>query len=158
MADLTADPVLSAIATANSKLSELPVKDGQLIFVQDKSTIALDFGGKRVLYKQIEEISTEASRVSMLAPVNGHYYFVVETGVMWTYRDGWVQITSTPSEIKDYADSIADSAASDATSKANTALEDAKAYADEIGKHVTGSIDDDGTFVITFNDQLWPAK
>ena len=52
MADLTADPVLSAIATANSKLSELPVKDGQLIFVQDKSTIALDFGGKRVLYKR----------------------------------------------------------------------------------------------------------
>ena len=29
---------------------------------------------------------------------------------------------------------------------------------DEIGKHVTGSIDDDGTFVITFNDQLWTAE
>ena len=29
---------------------------------------------------------------------------------------------------------------------------------DEIGKHVTGSIDDNGTFVITFNDQLWTAE
>ena len=139
MADLTATPVLSAIATANSKLSELPVKDGQLIFVQDKNTIALDFGGKRVLYKQIEEISTEASRVSMLAPVNGHYYFVVETGVMWTYRDGWVQITSTPSEIKGYADN---------------ASADAKKYADEIGKRVEGSIDDNGNVVLTFDYDL----
>lgn len=36
-------------------------------------------------------------------------------------------------------------------------FEDAKTYAYEIGKHVTGSIDD-GTFVITFNDQLWKAE
>ena len=158
MADLTANPVLSAIATSNSRLSELPVKDGQLIFVQDKSTIAFDYGGKRVLYRQIEEISTESARTSMLAPVNGHYYFVVDTGVMWTYRNGWVQITSAPNEIKDYADSIADSASADATSKANAALDEAKVYADEIGKRVTCRVDDDGKFIITFNNQWWTAE
>ena len=139
MADLTENPVLSAIATSNSRLSELPVKDGQLIFVQDKSMIAFDYGGKRVLYRQIEEISTESARTSMLAPVNGHYYFVVETGVMWTYRNGWVQITSTPSEIKDYADN---------------ASADAKKYADKIGKRVEGSIDDNGNVVLTFDYDL----
>ena len=101
--------------------------------------IAFDYGGKRVLYRQIEEISTESARTSMLAPVNGHYYFVVETGVMWTYRNGWVQITSTPSEIKDYADNAA---------------ADAKQYADEIGKRVEGSIDDNGNVVLTFDYDL----
>lgn len=147
MADSTTAPVLSVIVTANSKLSDLSVKDGQLIFVQDKNTIALDFGGKRTLYKQIEELATEAARTSILAPVTGHYYFIVETGVLWTYQDGWVQITETPNDIKDYADSVS-----------NRALEDAKAYADEIGKYVTSSIDDDGNIVLTFGDQLWTAE
>lgn len=147
MADLTKAPVLSAIATVNSKLPDLSVKDGQMIFVQDKNTIALDFGGERRLYKQIDELATESVRTSMLAPVTGRYYFVIETSSLWTYRDGWVQITSTPEDIKGYA-----------TSKANTALEDAKAYADEIGKRVTGSIDDNGDLVITFGDQFWTAE
>lgn len=143
MADSTAKTVLSVVATSNSKLSELSVKDGQLIFVQDKNTIAFDFGGRRRLYKQIEEISTEAARLSILAPVTGCYYFVVETSVLWTYHDGWVQITTTPSSVKDQSDS---------------ALEDAKAYADEIGKRATGSIDEDGNIVITFGEQLWSGQ
>lgn len=147
MADSTTDAVLSAIATVNSKLSDLEVKDGQLIFIQDKNTIALDFGGKRRLYKQIEEISTEDSRTSMLAPITGHYYFVVETGVLWTYQDKWVQITTTPKDISDYADSAA-----------NNASADAKAYADEIGKRVIGSIDDDGSLVITFSGQMFTTE
>ena len=147
MADSTSSPVLSAIATVNSKLSDLEVKDGQLIFVQDKNTIALDFGGKRRLYKQIEELSTEDARLSLLAPVIGRYYYVVVTGAMWTYQNDWVQITTTPSDIKNYTDSVA-----------STAVSDAHAYADEIGKRVTGSIDDDGTVVLTFGDQVFTAE
>ena len=147
MADSASSSVLSTIATVNSKLSDLEVKDGQLIFVQDKNTIALDFGGKRRFYKQIEELSTEDSRASLLAPVTGQYYFVVETGVMWTYQNGWVQITTTPSDVKNYADSVASAAASDA-----------QAYADKIGKRVTGSIGDDGTVVLTFGDQVFTAE
>lgn len=140
MADSTEKTVLSAIATSNSKLSELSVKNGQLIFIQDKNTIAFDFGGRRRLYKQIEEVSTDADRLSILAPVTGCYYFVVETSVLWTYHNGWVQITTTPKDIKAYSDN---------------ALEDAKAYADEIGKRATGSVDEDGNIVITFGEQLW---
>ena len=147
MADSATSPVLSAIATVNSKLYGLEVKDGQLIFVQDKNTIALDFGGKRRFYKQIDELSTEDSRASLLAPVTGQYYFVVETGVMWTYQNGWVQITTTPSDVKNYADSVASTAASDA-----------QAYADEIGKRVTGSIDDDGTVILTFGGQMFTTE
>lgn len=140
MADSTAKTVLSAIATSNSKLSELSVKDGQLIFVQDKNAIAFDFGGRRRLYKQIEEISTDEARLSILAPVTGCYYFVVETSVLWTYHGGWVQITTTPSSVKDQSDN---------------ALKDAKAYADEIGKRATGSIDENGNVVVLFDEKLW---
>ena len=99
MADLTTKPVLSACATVGSKLPDLVIKNGQLIFVQDKHKIALDFGGKRVFYNQIEELATDGARVSMLAPVAGLFYFVIETAVLWTYQNGWVQITTPPKEI-----------------------------------------------------------
>lgn len=99
MADLTTKPVLSVCATVGSKLPNLVIKDGQLIFVQDKHKIALDFGGKRVFYNQIEELATESARTSILAPVAGLFYFVIETAVLWTYRDKWVQITTPPKEV-----------------------------------------------------------
>ncbi|MBQ8507232.1 MAG: hypothetical protein IJ466_07385 [Clostridia bacterium] len=94
-----AENIFSAIATVGSKLSDLSIQNGQLIFVRDKRTIALDIGGKRTFYNQIEELATEQDRVSLLAPVSGLYYFVVDRAVLWTYRDGWVQITTPPGEI-----------------------------------------------------------
>lgn len=99
MADLTTKPVLSACATVGSKLPDLVIKNGQLIFVQDKHKIALDFGGKRTFYNQIEELATEGSRTSLLAPVAGIFYFVIETAVLWTYKDKWIQITAPPKEV-----------------------------------------------------------
>lgn len=94
-----ADKILSVIATVGSKVSDLSIQDGQLIFVQDKRKIAMDMDGKRVFYNEIIELATEASRQNMLAPVAG-YYFVVDTAVLWTYRDGaWVRITTPPEDI-----------------------------------------------------------
>lgn len=92
-------PVLSLCATVRSRLSDLAITDGQLIFVQDKQTIALDYDGKRKFYHQIEELATESERISLLAPVTGQFYFVVDTGVLWTYQSGWIQITTPPEEI-----------------------------------------------------------
>jgi hypothetical protein len=99
MADLTTKPVLSVCATVGSKLTNLSIKDGQLIFVKDKHRIALDLGGKRTFYNQIEELATEAARTSILAPVTGLFYFVIETAVFWTYTDKWVQLTTPPKEV-----------------------------------------------------------
>lgn len=94
-----AENVLSVIATVGSKLSDLTIKNGQLIFVQDKHRIALDFGGKRVFYNEIQELESDSVRKSILAPISGSYYFVIDTAVLWTYRDGWVRITTPPEEI-----------------------------------------------------------
>ena len=101
MADtnLNTSPILSVCATTGERVKELPIKNGQLLFVQDKHRIALDFNGKRKFYNQIEELSTELERTSLLAPISGMYYFVIETAILWTYQGGWVQITEKPENI-----------------------------------------------------------
>ena len=99
MADLTTKSVLSVYATVESNLANLAVKDGQLIFVRDKHKIALDFDNKRTVYHQIQELATEGARTSLLAPISGAYYFVLDPGVLWKYQDGWIQITTPPSEV-----------------------------------------------------------
>lgn len=91
--------VFSVIATVGSKLSDLSIKNGQLIFIQDKHRIAFDFGGKRVFYNEIIELETESARTAILAPITGSYYFVIETAVLWTYHNGWIRITTPPEEI-----------------------------------------------------------
>lgn len=110
MSDMNTTPILSAYATVGSRVSDLRILDGQLIWVQDKRMIALDFGGKRTFYTQIEELATDGARTSMLAPVTGIFYYVVETAVLWTYQDGWVQITSTPDDIINLVESTVDAA------------------------------------------------
>lgn len=101
MADniLNISPILSVCATTGERVKELTIQNGQLIFVQDKHRIAFDFNGKRRFYNQIEELSTEIERASLLAPISGMYYFVIETAVLWTYQGRWVQVTSKPEEI-----------------------------------------------------------
>lgn len=98
MADTTVKKVLSVCATTGSRLSDLVIKDGQLIFVQDKHRIAFDFKGKRVFYNQIEEIATEEEREG-IDPEEGVFYFVVNTAVLWTYRGKWIQLTTPPQDV-----------------------------------------------------------
>lgn len=88
--------VLSVIATTASRLPDLEIKDGQLIFIQDKSKIALDFKGTRKFYNQIEILETEMERQNLESIVNGLFYFVISTAVLWTYQDGWIQLTTPP--------------------------------------------------------------
>lgn len=99
MADTTSTrSVLSLIATTSSKIRELVIKDGQLIFLQDIGRIAFDFKGKRVFYNQIVELDTEAERLALESPLNG-YYFVIDEACLWFYQDGWTQITEKPQQI-----------------------------------------------------------
>ena len=89
------EKILQFIATTGNRLSDLPISDGQLIFVQDKNKIVLDYNGDRKFYNDIEIINTETSR-KQLTPINGRFYFVIETTTLWFYQDKWIQLTSTP--------------------------------------------------------------
>ena len=91
--------IISVIGTVKSRLPDLSIKNGQLIFVQDAQTIALDLNGKRTFYNQIVTLDTDNQRENLLAPINGCFYFVVDTSVLWTYQTEWKQITSSPQEV-----------------------------------------------------------
>lgn len=98
MADTTAKSVMSLVATSSSRIRDLVIKDGQLIFLQDIGRIAFDFKGKRVFYNQIVELETEADRLALEQPLDG-YYFVIDSACLWFYKSGWIQITEKPQEI-----------------------------------------------------------
>lgn len=94
----TTKNIMSLIATTSSRIKDLVIKEGQLIFIQDLGRIAFDFKGKRVFYNQIVELNTEAERLSLDSPLSG-YYFVIDSACLWFYQDGWVQITEKPEEV-----------------------------------------------------------
>lgn len=88
----------TVIATTSSRVKDLVIKNGQLIFIQDACRIAFDFNDKRKFYNQITELDTEYERTALSTPSSG-YYFVIETAVLWFYKDDWIQITNSPEEI-----------------------------------------------------------
>ena len=93
-----ANTIMSLVATNSPRIRELPIKSGQLIFIQDLGRIAFDFNGKRVFYNQIIELETEAERLMLDNPLEG-YYFVIGSGCLWFYKDEWSQITEKPKEV-----------------------------------------------------------
>ena len=99
MADTMIRTALSVCATTSSRLPDLAIKNGQLIFIQDKCRIAFDFGDTRKFYNQINELATDSDRLALEEPVAGSYYFVIDTAVLWAYQDNWIQLTTTPEEI-----------------------------------------------------------
>ena len=99
MADTTnTKSVLKLVATTSEKIRELTIKNGQLVFLYDIGRIALDYKGTRTFYNQIVEIESETTRQELVSPLNG-YYFVVDTGILWRYKDEWIQITGVPDEV-----------------------------------------------------------
>lgn len=99
MADTTSTKsIMSLIATTSSRIRDLIIKDGQLIFIQDLGRIAFDFKGQRVFYNQIVELNTEAERLALESPLDG-YYFVIDEACLWFYQNGWIQITEKPKDI-----------------------------------------------------------
>lgn len=85
---------LKFYTTISSRLSDIPVVDGQLIFVNDVGVIYLDFNGIRVPYNLIKTLATENERQQLSNPEEG-WYFVEETCVLWKYSQKWYQVTSS---------------------------------------------------------------
>lgn len=88
----------TVIATTSDRVKDLVIKNGQLVFIQDKGRIAFDFNDKRIFYNQITELDTEYERSSLESPSSG-YYFIIETATLWSYQDDWIQITTPPENI-----------------------------------------------------------
>lgn len=95
----TSEQIMSVVATNFSELNNLSIENGQLVFVKDKRLIALDLNGKRTIYDKIEVLKTDTDRKNILAPVNELFYFVLSTGILWTYNNAWIQVTTRPNQI-----------------------------------------------------------
>lgn len=88
---LTSAPAQFFYTTA-SKLGDLGIVNGQIIFTSDTKTIYLDMKGHRNSYSTIQVFATDEERLKELAPIEG-YYFVEDTNVLWRYKTAWRQIT-----------------------------------------------------------------
>lgn len=100
MADTTNNTksVLKLVATTSSKIRNLTIADGQLVFLYDIGRIAFDYKGTRVFYNQIVELESEVVRQSLENPLNG-YYFILGSGRLWAYKDEWIPITEKPESV-----------------------------------------------------------
>ena len=84
--------VVKLYRTKSERLSQLPVRNGNIIFVSDTRQICLDADGLRIPYDPIKIFDTEKERAEY-DPVTG-FYFVNETNVLWRYADkAWTQLT-----------------------------------------------------------------
>ncbi len=84
-------------STSIDKLDQIPVVDGNLIFVEDERAIFLDANNVRTSYQQIICIQSEEQRAALQYPLKG-FYFIKDSCVLWRYDDGWYQMTTTPQE------------------------------------------------------------
>lgn len=97
MPDTSTKTILKVITTTAERIKELPIQNGQLIFVKDRGRIVFDQNDTRVFYNQIIEVESEIARALIEKPESG-YYFVIDTACLWYYKDTWVQITSKPQD------------------------------------------------------------
>lgn len=98
MANTTTKNVLKLVATTSSKIRDLVIENGQLVFLYDIGRIAFDYKGKRVFYNQIVELESDVERLALEDPLDG-YYFVISSACLWRYQDEWIQITDKPEDI-----------------------------------------------------------
>ena len=61
------------IYTTSEKLSQLSIEDGQIIFIPELSTIAMDMYGQRFYYQSTKTFETDAQRIEMPFPQKGFY-------------------------------------------------------------------------------------
>lgn len=98
---------LKFLTTVSSRLSKVPIKDGQLIFVNDVETIYLDFNSIRVPYNIIKTLPTEQDRKD-LTDLKLGFYFVEETCILWRWNNRWMQITTGNEDKMIFAEDIDD--------------------------------------------------
>ena len=91
-----ADNMISVIGTVSSRLPDIPIVNQQIIFVKDQRKIALDLNDKRTFYNEIITLDNDQSRSNLSEPINGCFYFVISTAVLWFYKDNWIPITTPP--------------------------------------------------------------
>ncbi len=80
--------MLEFVSAIKSRLQSLAKTGERLIVASDSEELFVDKGGERIQIRDIIRLSTDAERTATLAPLD-KLYFVVSTGKLWSYRNGW---------------------------------------------------------------------
>ena len=89
--------------TTSDKVSEIPVRAGNVVFVKDTREVCVDDDEGRKYYSDIITLNTEAQRLALSTPLTG-FYFVEDTGILWRYNNKWTALTTPPENQIVFAD------------------------------------------------------
>lgn len=79
--------LIKPIEVIQSRLSEVPIKHGQILFCTDTNDIYMDSSeGSRVQMSDIIKLATEEERESMFVPLIGKIYLVEESNKLYSYN------------------------------------------------------------------------
>ena len=86
------------ITTTEERLGQLPISNGQLIFIRDSRKICFDYKEERIEYGHIIVLTDEKHRLSIAKPFNT-FYFVLDTQILWHFNKGeWSPLNEKPKE------------------------------------------------------------
>ena len=89
----------ATFVTNKNMLDSISIKDGQLIFIEDKKTVALDNGGKRVMYTGVIEVASDVDRLAVTDGIDGTMYYVRSTSELWMYmRTNWLPLITAKTD------------------------------------------------------------
>lgn len=80
--------------TISSKLDSLSIAGGQLIVTKDTSKLYIDMDGfGRITITDWIDLETEDDRTSLLAPLAGKFYYVIQTNTVYRFiNSNWIPI------------------------------------------------------------------
>ena len=91
--------IVNLFVTKPKYLSQIPVRDGNIVFVEESNQVCLDYNNERYTYETIHTFQTEQERAAYKPTLPG-YYFVADEGCLWYYdASKWTRITKTPEDI-----------------------------------------------------------
>lgn len=99
---------ISFVTTTTARLNNVPIKNGQLIFVHDSGEIYLDLHDKRKPYSDFETIATNEAREALAEPNSTAFYYVEEDSSLWRFDEesGWKNTNATASISNEELDAI----------------------------------------------------
>lgn len=91
--------IVNLYITKPKYLSQIPVQDGNIIFLEQSGQVCLDYNNDRYTYETIHTFQKDVERIAYTAVLPG-YYFVVETGCLWYFDSTtWTRITQAPEDV-----------------------------------------------------------
>lgn len=148
----------TVIATVYDKIGSIPVKTGQIVIATDRGMVCLDGGEGRSFMHGVESIDTDYERRTLENPIKNKIYFVLETGIFWTYQnDSWIKLTHKPEEVMYIGVSLPETGKegvfyADRTKKELSVWDDAEQAYDIIANYCDLSLTTDSDILALFNN------